>query len=310
MRYIRHLTPLNNELVMQYFQRLRSFLSDAWQIFTMNVSFDNKMNVLNAESVGVTHPVSATEVATSLQRIILKLKGKYLSEDGKSVCYAELKKDDLYQEFQSQADQLVHVSLADLNPTQRKAFFINVYNTLTIHALSKIEPLPKSLLDISNFWKHSAYNINGFVFSLDDIEHGILRANTRHPAALTKPFKRDDPRLQFTMKELDPRIHFVLNCGGKSCPAISVYSEANLEAALNSAAKNFLSETVLVDGNIIHLSKLLMWYGIDFGSNDEQILRWVAQYVPDTKKTIIMQLLDSKSAEVIFDEYNWLVNAS
>lgn len=268
------------------------------------------MNVLNTQSEGVTCQVPATEVAASLQRTVLKLKGKYLSEDGKSVCYAELKKDDLFQEFQSQAEQLVHVSLADLNPIQRKAFFINVYNTLTIHALSKVEPLPKSLLDISNFWKHSAYNINGFVFSLDDIEHGVLRANTRHPAALSKPFKEDDPRLQFSMKELDPRIHFVLNCGGKSCPAIGVYSEANLEAALNSAAKNFLSETVQIDGNIVHLSKLLMWYGIDFGSNDDEILRWVAQYLPDIQKTSIMQLLDSKRVKVVFDEYNWLINAS
>uniref|UniRef100_A0A0P6HZ24 DUF547 domain-containing protein n=1 Tax=Daphnia magna TaxID=35525 RepID=A0A0P6HZ24_9CRUS len=295
---------------MQSLQRLRSLLSDAWQIFTVNVSFDNKMNVLNTQSEGVTCQVPATEVAASLQRTVLKLKGKYLSEDGKSVCYAELKKDDLFQEFQSQAEQLVHVSLADLNPIQRKAFFINVYNTLTIHALSKVEPLPKSLLDISNFWKHSAYNINGFVFSLDDIEHGVLRANTRHPAALSKPFKEDDPRLQFSMKELDPRIHFVLNCGGKSCPAIGVYSEANLEAALNSAAKNFLSETVQIDGNIVHLSKLLMWYGIDFGSNDDEILRWVAQYLPDIQKTSIMQLLDSKRVKVVFDEYNWLINAS
>ncbi|KAK4016090.1 hypothetical protein OUZ56_031050 [Daphnia magna] len=295
---------------MQSLQRLRSLLSDAWQIFTVNLSFDNKMNVLNTQSEGVTCQVPATEVAASLQRTVLKLKGKYLSEDGKSVCYAELKKDDLFQEFQSQAEQLVHVSLADLNPIQRKAFFINVYNTLTIHALSKVEPLPKSLLDISNFWKHSAYNINGFVFSLDDIEHGVLRANTRHPAALSKPFKEDDPRLQFSMKELDPRIHFVLNCGGKSCPAIGVYSEANLEAALNSAAKNFLSETVQIDGNIVHLSKLLMWYGIDFGSNDDEILRWVAQYLPDIQKTSITQLLDSKCVKVVFEEYNWLINAS
>lgn len=295
---------------MQSLQRLRSLLSDAWQIFTVNLSFDNKMNVLNTQSEGVTCQVPATEVAASLQRTVLKLKGKYLSEDGKSVCYAELKKDDLFQEFQSQAEQLVHVSLADLNPIQRKAFFINVYNTLTIHALSKVEPLPKSLLDISNFWKHSAYNINGFVFSLDDIEHGVLRANSRHPAALSKPFKEDDPRLQFSMKELDPRIHFVLNCGGKSCPAIGVYSEANLEAALNSAAKNFLSETVQIDGNIVHLSKLLMWYGIDFGSNDDEILRWVAQYLPDIQKTSIIQLLDSKRVKVVFDEYNWLINAS
>lgn len=67
---------------------------------------------------------------------IFRLKGKYLSEDGKSVCYAELKKDDLFQEFQSQAEQLVHVSLADLNPIQRKAFFISRINFLLLKKTS------------------------------------------------------------------------------------------------------------------------------------------------------------------------------
>jgi hypothetical protein len=126
------------------------------------------------------------------------LKGKYLSEDGKSVDYAELRNDNLFKEFQAQSVQLADLELADLSPVQRKAFFISIsplvpsyehtsslktifflfkdiYNTLTIHALSKVEPLPSSLLEVTNFWKHSAYKISGLVFSLDDIEHGILR---------------------------------------------------------------------------------------------------------------------------------------
>ena len=37
------------------------------------------------------------------------------------------------------------------------------------------DPLPKSVTDVANFWKQTAYNINGLTFSLDDIEHGILR---------------------------------------------------------------------------------------------------------------------------------------
>lgn len=242
-----------------YFQRFLSLLSDGYRIFMMNLSINHEVNVLNESSGEVFQQIPATEVAALLQRMILKLKGKYFSEDGKSVDYVQLRNDDLFKEFQTQAEQLAHVTLADLNPSQRKAFFINIYNTLTIHALSKVEPLPQSLLEVSNFWKHSAYNINGLVFSLDDIEHGILRANTRHPSALTKPFKNGDPRLQFSLKELDPRIHFALNCGGKSCPAIGVYNEINLETALTSATINFLSESVRNEKNTIHLSKLFLW---------------------------------------------------
>ena len=40
--------------------------------------------------------------------------------------------------------------------------------------------------------------------------------------------------------DLDPRIHFGLNCGAKSCPPIRVYSPTNLDSQLNRAAASFL----------------------------------------------------------------------
>ena len=38
--------------------------------------------------------------------------------------------------------------------------------------------LPNSVLEIENFWRRTSYNIGGYTFSLDDIEHGILRGKT------------------------------------------------------------------------------------------------------------------------------------
>lgn len=35
--------------------------------------------------------------------------------------------------------------------------------------------LPNSVLEIKSFWRKTSYNIGGQKFSLDDIEHGILR---------------------------------------------------------------------------------------------------------------------------------------
>ena len=51
----------------------------------------------------------------------------------------------------------------------------DVYNALTIHGLATADQLPNSVLDVSNFWKLTCYSIGGSVFSLDDIEHGVLR---------------------------------------------------------------------------------------------------------------------------------------
>ena len=35
-------------------------------------------------------------------------------------------------------------------------------------------------LQVPGFWSITCYNIGGLVYSLDDIEHGVLRANKGH----------------------------------------------------------------------------------------------------------------------------------
>merc|ERR1712126_773471 len=105
----------------------------------------NTMNILNKSPSDSTSNTSASDVAASLQRMILRLKGKYLSEDGKSVDYQGLRNDDLFLEFENHVDQLYTVNLDELNEAQLKSFFINVYNILTIHGLCKCDPLPSSV---------------------------------------------------------------------------------------------------------------------------------------------------------------------
>lgn len=39
--------------------------------------------------------------------------------------------------------------------------------------------------------------------------------NRPHPSDAKPLFAEDDPRLQFTVSEVDPRIHFALVCGAK-----------------------------------------------------------------------------------------------
>jgi Protein of unknown function, DUF547 len=70
-----------------------------------------------------------------------------------------------------------------------------------------------------------SYAVGGHVFSLDDIEHGILRCNRKHPTSGFVAFGPGDLRLPFALPlPVDPRIHFALNCGAKGCPAIRAYT--------------------------------------------------------------------------------------
>jgi len=191
-------------------------LKEIYRLVKMTCVVNPKMKVLNTGDTSEREKVSAQQLAQAVQRLILRLKGRYLSCDGKVVDYAGLRRDPMYtQEFMDLVKMLNTISLEELSPVQLKVFFLNVYNAMSIHGLAECDPLPKSVTDINGFWKTNCYLINGHVFSLDDIEHGILRGNTRHPSSLSSPFQKDDPRLAFTMEKLDPRIHFAINCGAK-----------------------------------------------------------------------------------------------
>ena len=55
---------------------------------------------------------------------------------------------------------------------------------------------------------------------------------------------------------------------------MSVYKETNLENSLNNAARNFVNDNVRAEGNDLHISKLFLWYGSDFGENSKEIIRY------------------------------------
>ena len=99
---------------------------------------------------------------------------------------------------------------------RRKAFYINLYNCLVIHSLieRRLEKvLFSGTLGRLKLYATSSYNIGGEIFSLNDIENGVLRGNKPAAAPGSKPpFEKDDPRCNAILM-CDPRIHFALNCG-------------------------------------------------------------------------------------------------
>ncbi len=201
---------------------------------------------------------------------------------------------------------------------QKLAFWLNLYNALVIDGIIHYG-VRNTVNEVSGFFSRAAYHIGGYRFSLDDIEHGILRANAGHPAIPGPQFGRHDPRLQFALERLDIRIHFALVCGAVSCPPINFYDAEAIDSQLDLAARNFLNQTVVVDPSqgIVELSKILRWYGADFGAS-----RWVKMGVGD--KTPLLQavkpflsngetraLLEAlpPTMTIRFKAYDWALNA-
>merc|ERR1719291_802631 len=92
-------------------------------------------------------------------------------------------------------------------------------------------------------WTKYAYNVGGLLFTLDEIEHGVLRCNKGHPKD-EKPMFTDEARKSLSLSFLDPRIHFALNCGATSCHPIRVYQKEKLDQQLNMAAKSFVNQEI------------------------------------------------------------------
>lgn len=103
-----------------------------------------------------------------------------------------------------------------------------------------------SVLEITGFWRTFAYNIGGLVYTLDDLEHGILRENAGHPSDGGRvAFDEGDPRLVHAVP-LDSRIHFALVCGAKGCPRLRAYHAATLDNDLGDQVAEYLDEKVSV----------------------------------------------------------------
>ncbi|KAJ7381209.1 hypothetical protein OS493_004810 [Desmophyllum pertusum] len=269
--------------------------------------------ILNAGEGLQESLVSAVDLSKELQKLMLKIEGSFITEEGRADDCTALKESDLFREYVVRTQALKVVNLGSLERMEKIAFFLNIYNSLTIHGLAMCEGgLPNSVLEIKNFWRRTSYNIGSFTFSLDDIEHGILRGNRPHPSGGKPLFGEGDLRLQFIVSEVDPRIHFALVCGAKSCPAIRVFSAENLEQGLEAAAKSFCSQEVCVDNDRVILSRIFLWYKTDFGSSDIECLRWIAQHLAKEEQEKLQRLLEAidrdSAINISYSEYNWNLN--
>ena len=84
--------------------------------------------VLNSPREGAP-PSSATpaaELASRLQRAMLRLKGEHMAEDGRGVAYAALPSSPLFAEYVELAQELSGCDPAPLSLDARKAFFISI----------------------------------------------------------------------------------------------------------------------------------------------------------------------------------------
>jgi len=186
---------------------------------------------------------------------------------------------------------LAGVAISGANKARQRAYWINLYNALTVQLVLSHYPVD-SIRDIdispgffgSGPWDKKLIQIEGEALSLNDIEHRILRPIWR-----------------------DPRVHYAVNCAAIGCPNLqpTAFTAENSEALLEAAARAYVNHprgVRLRDGELV-VSSIYAWFAEDFGTSDAQVISHLARYAnPDLARALwrISQIEDHR--------YDWTLN--
>jgi hypothetical protein len=173
------------------------------------------------------------------------------------------------------------------------AFWLNVYNAA---AQILLERRPELYESRWRFFRTTAITVAGVDLSLDDIEHGILRdRRSKYGLGYVPRLAGTGLDSEFRLNA-DPRIHFALNCGAASCPAILAYDPETIDRTLDEATESHLEQTVThdPDQNRVRIPRVCLWSIGDFGglSGLRAFLREYGQIPPESSPSLRFKSYD------------------
>ena len=207
-------------------------------------------------------------------------------EKGK-VDYAKLKKSP--EKFEKYLDMLASAKPTDMSYNEQLAFWINAYNALVIKGVIDHYPTKsvRKIKAFSGFFSRLKFHVAGEKYTLDNIEHDILR----------KEF-------------VDPRIHFALVCASLSCPPIEnkVFLPETIDEQLDAVTTKFVTnpEKVRLDKTKrrVYLSKIFKWYKKDFTEGYTGVADFLADFLPPEDADFVLE----KGVKFHYLDYDWSLN--
>lgn len=292
------------------------------------------VNAFRDGAMTATHTNSFIDPSAMLQKAQAaksQLEGEHTTNQG-SVNRTNLANDHDFHIFLSWFSLMSqHVSLEDIRKKSEHhlaAFLINAYN-LTVSISSTTIGVSRSMFTRSVYFKEVGLRFSDGFYSLDDVEHGLLRGN------VGKILKLNDARAKNVVDwrkinkktKLDCRVHFALNCGAKSCPPVSTYTGESLDQELAIAAHAFcesdsnVSVTLKANTNkstqrkrSVTLSRIFHWYRADFGSSDSEVLEKIELWCRfgSLKRQLIRSVIYNKNLlnALQYAPYDWSSDAT
>ncbi|MEM8766368.1 MAG: DUF547 domain-containing protein [Pseudomonadota bacterium] len=149
-----------------------------------------------------------------------------------------------------------------LNKDEQLAYWINLYNALTVEVVLR-NPKKGSILRMgAGFlsigpWDDKLFEVAGEPLTLNDIEHRIIR-----------PIWADH------------RIHYAVNCASIGCPNLSTtaYSGAAIDEQLAAAERDYINHergVRFTDRGKLQLSSIFKWYREDFARTEAELIAYL-----------------------------------
>lgn len=186
------------------------------------------------------------------------------------------------------------------------AFWLNVFNAVVLRDCPELA-LAGSVRDVQGFFERPRLKVGGLAYSLDDIEHGLLRGNVPKFGRLRAPMHRDDPRLAHMPLAYDERMHFAMYSASRSSPAFRVFDGGKLDVQLEEATAEYLRRNVRVEkeGALVVLPRLFYWYADDFGGEQSALQFALARLDEET-----VDLVDRRRGRVKirYADFDWTLN--
>lgn len=238
-------------------------------------------------SIAISYNAEAAAVDYTSYAKILHI---YVNTEGRVDYKGLLQHRDMLDTFIR--DQIEEADLSDKTPAQKKAFWINAYNALTLRLILDHYPPPFGQIRGIHWGRPWSLPMRaaGRDITLNDIEHKILR-------------KWQPP---------DPRIHFAINCASIGCPKLPdvPFLPQTLDQQLNQQAVRFNNdpEKVRLDrtNNILYHSAIYKWFKEDFVAQKGSILDFILQYINPEDRAYLQKNRDKIKLRTI--PYDWGLN--
>lgn len=240
---------------------------------------------------GVNNPLSKEVISHKLWQDFLNRRIVTSEENINLVDYTHMTQTDLNL-LKGYLKSMSEININDYNRDEQLAYWINVYNALTVQIVANYYPVT-SIQEINispglfsiGPWGANLITIKNTTLTLDDINNRIIRAIWN-----------------------DPRTHYAINNGTIGAPNLSrkIYQGKLIEEQLNQAASTYINSlrgVNVIEGKLI-ISKLYDWYEDDFGGTKKDIIFHLLQFA---KEPLLSQLKHINTIDSYI--YNWHINS-